>query len=144
MAESLFYAVILGAALGVIFDFFRLLRFVFNDKFFFDLLFWIISAIAVFCYLLVFNDGNIRAIYFLFILSGFLLVLFSLGSVTKPIQLKIAEKIKKQLKSFKKVLQKIYNIYYNIKVKLKTLFNRKFKGDKNGKGRRQKDQSKKG
>lgn len=140
MAEALFYAGLLGASLGVIFDIFRFFRLLFNDKFFFDFFFWIISAIAAFCYLLIFNNGSVRGVYFLAALLGFLPVVFTLGYVTKPIQLKLCEMIKIRLKSFKKVLQKSYSIYYNIKVKLKTLFKKKFKGDKNDKGNRQKEQ----
>lgn len=135
MAEQLFYAVLLGLMLGVLFDFFRFFRLLFNDKFFFDFLFWMISAIAAFCYLLIFNSGDVRSIYFLFMLIGFLLVTFTLGYVTKPIQTRLAKKIKNRLKSFKKVLQKIYNIYYNIWVKLRTFI----KGGKNGKGRKKEE-----
>lgn len=139
MAESLFYAVLLGLILGILFDIFRFPRLVLRDKFLFDFLFWIISAIAVFCYLLIFNNGDVRAIYLLFILLGFLLVTFTLGYVTKPVQQKLANKIRKSLKSFKKVLQKLHNIYYNIKAKSGTLTKKKFKGDKNGKGSRKKE-----
>lgn len=121
MGEALFYAVLLGAALGFLYDFFRLPRLVFNDKFFFDFLFWIISAIAVYCYYLIFNSGAIRMIYFLLIFIGFLLYTFTLGYVTKSLEIKLSKKIKKQLrnmknvsKSFKKVLQSGRKVYYNI------------------------------
>lgn len=139
MAESFFYAVLLGLILGILFDVFRFPRLVLRDKFFFDFLFWIISAIAVFCYLLIFNNGDVRAIYLLFILLGFLLVTFTLGYVTKPVQQKLANKIRKSLKSLKKVLQKLSGIYYNIKAKSGNLTKKKFKGDKNGKGSRKKE-----
>ena len=139
MAEPLFYAVLLGLILGILFDIFRLPRLILKDKFLFDFLFWIISAIAVFCYLLIFNNGDVRVIYLLFILLGFLLVTFTLGYVTKPIQQKLANKIRKSLKSLKKVLQKLRSIYYNIKAKSKSLTKKKFKGGKNGKGSRKKE-----
>ncbi|MGN1202975.1 MAG: spore cortex biosynthesis protein YabQ, partial [Eubacterium sp.] len=84
MGEALFYAVLVGASLGLLLDFFRLPRLVFNDRFFFDFLFWIISAVVVFCYYLIFNNGAIRMIHFLFIFIGFLLYFFTLGYVTKP------------------------------------------------------------
>lgn len=133
MGEAFFYAVLLGAALGLLFDFFRLPRLVLNDKFFFDFLFWIISAVAVFCYYLIFSSGAIRMLNFILILVGFLLYTFTLGYVTKPIEIKLSKKIKIQLKnvakSFKKVLQSIYNIYYNIYVRIKGAFAKKNKGD---------------
>lgn len=139
MAENIFYAVLTGGALGLLFDFLRLPRLIFNDKFFFDFLFWIVSAFTVFCYLLIFNNGSIRMIYLLFILLGFLLVLFTLGYVTKPLHIAIAKKLKKWAKSFKKVLQKLYNILYNIRANVETLMKKKFKGGKNGKGSRKEE-----
>ena len=78
-------------------------------------------------------------IYLFFILLGFLLVLFTLGYVTKPLHMAIAEKLKKWLKSLKKVLQKLYNIYYNKKANVKSFVKKKSKGDRNGKtGRKEK------
>ncbi|MDE6862781.1 MAG: spore cortex biosynthesis protein YabQ [Eubacterium sp.] len=139
MAENIFYAVLAGGALGLLFDFLRLPRLIFNDKFFFDFLFWIISAFTVFCYLLIFNSGGIRMIYLFFILVGFLLVLFTLGYVTKPLHMAIAEKLKKWSKSLKKVLQKLYNIYYNKKANVKSFVKKKSKCGRNGKaGRKEK------
>ncbi len=138
MGEALFYAVLLGAVLGFVFDFFRLPRLILNDKFFFDFLFWIISAIAVFCYYLIFNSGAIRMLNLFFIIIGFLLYTFTLGYVTKSIEIRLSKKIKIQLKnvtkSFKKVLHSIYNIYYNIAVRMKKSFGRKNKGDGYEKG----------
>lgn len=136
MGEDLFYAVLIGVSLGFLFDFFRLPRLVFNDKFFFDFLFWIISSIVVFCYFLVFNDGNIRMINFLLVFIGFLFYTFTLGYLTKYAEIKIAKKIKiwlkkvkKLMKSFKIVLQSLYNVYYNIVTRIKMSFRRKGKGD---------------
>ena len=139
MAEALFYAVFVGVGLGVLFDFFRLPRLVLGDRFFFDLLFWLISSIVVFCYLLIFNNGSVRVIYLLFILLGFLFFTFTVGSYTKEMHISLAKKIKIRLKSFKKVLQKIYNIYYNIKENWRSIKARRLKGDKNGKGSKEED-----
>lgn len=136
MGEDLFYAVLVGATLGFIFDFFRLPRLVFNDKFFFDFLFWIISSIVVFCYYLIFNFGSIRILNFLLIFIGFLLYTFTLGYVTKGIEIKLAKKIKFwlkkvkiRIKSFKKVLQSLYSIYYNITARIRGSFHKKSKDD---------------
>ena len=76
----------------------------------------------------------------LFIFIGFLLYIFTLGYVTKPLEMKLSKWIKKQLnktkkavKSFKKVLHSIYNIYYNTVVRIKKAFGKKSKGDDNDK-----------
>lgn len=139
VAESYFYAVLLGLALGFVYDVFRLFRLTINDKFFFDFIFWMLTSIVAFCYLLIFNNGSIRAIYIVLIFIGFVLYIFTLGYVTKPLEMKIAKKmkfcrkkVKKVLKSFKKVLQSIYNIYYNITERMKKIFKFKGKGDNNG------------
>lgn len=124
MGEALFYAVLLGMTIGAYYDLCRLIRLVFNDKFIVDFSFCIVSAISFYCYLYIFNNGAIRMIYALVTFVGFLLYIFTLGYVTKKLQLKIAGVIKKWLKilknkakSFKKVLQYIGHIYYNICVR---------------------------
>lgn len=124
MAEQLFYAVLTGLVLGAVYDFLRFFRIVLCDKFFFDFLFWILSALSVFCYLLIFCQGNIRTIVILFVFIGFLLYIFTLGYATLRFEKAVGKKIKiwlkklkNKLKIFKKVLQYPYNIYYNIKVK---------------------------
>ncbi len=120
MADAFLCAVLLGIAFGVLYDVFRFFRLILNDKFFLDFLFWIICAIAAFCYLLIYNNGEIRIIYFILIFTGMLFYLFTLGSVTKRIEIRISKKmkirlkkVKKLFKSFKKVLHSKYNIYYN-------------------------------
>ena len=128
MAEALFYALVLGVFIGAIYDFLRLLRLVFSSRFFIDFFFWIICAFAVFSYLLIYSSGELRAIYFVFILIGFILYMFTLGSVTKRWEMnlakkiknrlkKIKNKIKNKLKKFKKVLQSTKNLYYNRKIR---------------------------
>lgn len=139
MAESFFYALIVGMALAVLYDVFRFFRFIFNDKFFFDFIFWIISAIVTFCYLLIFNNGEVRMVYFVLFFVGFVLVTLTLGYATKPLQKKIAKKVKNQLKSFKKVLQNMRVVYYN-KMKRKRRTAAEKKDDKNGKKNKQKNE----
>lgn len=126
MGEALFYAVLLGMTIGAYYDFCRLIRLVFNDKFIVDFIFCIVSAIAFYCYLYIFNNGAIRMLYMLVTFCGFLLYIFTLGYVTKKLEFKISSVIKKWLKllknrvkSFKKVLQYIGHIYYNIYVRIR-------------------------
>ena len=136
MGESLFYAVLVGAALGLFYDFLRLFRLVLNDKFVLDFFFWLVSSIVVFCYFLIFNSGALRMINFIAVFIGFLLYIFTLGYATKQLETKLAKKLrlglkkmKKRLKSFKKVLQSKRIIYYNIIANMKKHFSRKSKDD---------------
>ncbi|MGN1329258.1 MAG: spore cortex biosynthesis protein YabQ [Eubacterium sp.] len=140
MAEGLFYALLTGIVLGVVYDIFRFFRLTFNSNFFLDFLFWILTAFATFSFLLVFNNGEIRAIYFLLFFVGFVFYIFTLGYVTKGVEEKFAKlvkiwlkKVKNKLKSFKKVLHFVNDVYYNIKVKVLKLFGKKTVGDKDGK-----------
>lgn len=146
VAEQLFYAVLTGGVLAVLYDFFRLFRIIFNDKFILDFLFWIISAFSVYSYMLIFCEGKIRSIVFIFIFIGFVLYIMTLGYVTKNIEKRIGKKIKNRLKklkyklkSFKKVLHYPRNIYYNITKRKKSILKRNSEGEDDEKGNEQEE-----
>lgn len=137
MAEGLFYALLTGVLLGAVYDVFRFFRLIFNSNFILDFLFWILTAFAVFSFLLIFNNGEIRGIYLLLFFAGFVFYILTLGYVTKSIEVKFAKmvkirlkKVKNKLKSFKKVLHFVNDVYYNIKVKVLKPFIKKTVGDK--------------
>lgn len=129
MAENYFYAVVLGLALGVLLDIFRLFRLMINDKFFFDFVYWIISALCVFCYLLIFNNGEVRVIYILLIFFATVFYILTIGSVTKNAEIFISKKIRSFVKKVKKQLKSIYNLYYNKWVKRKNVKTTDDKGE---------------
>lgn len=146
MAEQLFYAVLTGGVLAVVYDVFRFFRMILNDKFVLDFIFWIIAAVSVYSFLLIFCEGKIRVIVFLFIFAGFILYMLTLGYVTKNIENKIGKrikirlkKLKYKLKSFKKVLHYPRNIYYNITKHRKGVLKKKSKGEDDEKGNEQKE-----
>ncbi|MCD7796544.1 MAG: spore cortex biosynthesis protein YabQ [Clostridiales bacterium] len=93
-----FFALILGVMFGIFYDFLRILRLVFNSDFIFDLLFWVICSLATFSYLIVYDSGNIRAYYFVFMLVGFLLYIWTFGSISIKAERYIAKKVKIRLK----------------------------------------------
>lgn len=124
MAEKLFYALLTGIMLGVFYDILRFFRLVFKRHLLLDLFFWCVSAFVVFCYLLIFNGGAVRSVYFIAVFTGFCFYIFTLGYATKGIEEKTAKKVnfqlkkmKNRLKCFKKVLQNIRVLYYNVKAK---------------------------
>lgn len=117
MAEGLFYALLTGVLLGAVYDVFRFFRLIFNSNFILDFLFWILTAFAVFSFLLIFNNGEIRGIYLLLFFAGFVFYILTLGYVTKSIEVKFAKmvkirlkKVKNKLKSFKKVLHFVNDV----------------------------------
>lgn len=133
MGEALFYAFFVGIGFGIYYDILRLFRLTVGLDLFFDLLFWVSCSFVTFSYLLIFNSGEIRWIYLVTILVGFLVYILSFGKLFLPIQKTIAKKVKIRLKKFKKVLQLPYLLYYNIKVKFKKPNHKKYEGDEFGK-----------
>ena len=133
MGEALFYAFFVGIGFGIYYDILRLFRLTVGLDLFFDLLFWVSCSVVTFSYLLIFNNGEIRWIYLVTILVGFLVYILSFGKLFLPIQKTIAKKVKIRLKKFKKVLQLPYLLYYNIKVKFKKPNHKKYEGDEFGK-----------
>ena len=133
MGEALFYAFFVGIGFGIYYDILRLFRLTVGLDLFFDLLFWVSCSFVTFSYLLIFNNGEIRWIYLVTILVGFLMYILSFGKLFLPIQKTIAKKVKIGLKKFKKVLQLPYLLYYNIKVKFKKPNHKKYEGDEFGK-----------
>lgn len=129
MAERCFYAVVLGLALGLLLDIFRFFRLTVNDKFFFDFFYWIISAICVFCYMIIFNNGEIRAGYILLIFVAVVFYILTIGSVTKKVEVNVTKKLKSVAKKIKKQLKSLYNLYYNNKVKRKKIKTSDDKGE---------------
>lgn len=142
MAENYFYAVVLGLALGVLLDIFRLFRLMINDKFFFDFFYWIISALCVFCYLLIFNNGEVRIIYILLIFSATVFYILTVGSLTKNAEIFISKKLRAFVKKVKKQLKSIYKLYYNKWVKRKNVKTTDDKGEVYDQKDEKKEQSK--
>lgn len=75
--EMAFWFMLLGAAMGICFDIYRVLRGLTNPNRFMtvigDLMFWMFITVMVFAGLVFKNWGNIRGYTFLGILCGFLL-----------------------------------------------------------------------
>lgn len=135
MGEALFYAFFLGLGLAAFYDLLRLFRLSFGTAFVFDLIFWIVCAIFSFSYLLIFNNGEIRWMYFAALLAGFFVYFLLFGKITFSLEKRIAKKVKIRLKKFKKVLQLPSVIYYNIKAKIRKPNHKEYEGDAFDKGK---------
>ena len=135
MGEALFFAFFLGLGLAAFYDLLRLFRLLFATAFVFDLIFWIVCAIFSFSYLLIFNNGEIRWMYFAALLAGFFVYFLLFGKITFPLEKRIAKKVKIRLKKFKKVLQLPSVIYYNIKAKIRKPNHKEYEGDEFDKGK---------
>ena len=80
------WALLLGVFLCLFYDVFRLDRAVFRRSVLFvifqDVLFWLVSAVAVFCLLLLTTNGQARSFIFLLLICGFLLCRFTISKAT--------------------------------------------------------------
>lgn len=132
---------ICGFLMGIVYDFFRFLRFVFVKKaavFLLDFIFFVIYSAVFFILLLGYNNGTVRALYFTAYFLGTVLYVFTVFRLTKRLQSWAAGNIRKLLKKIinciKKLLQFVKRLYYNVVVlsKKPLLKKRKSKGKKSG------------
>ena len=87
----------------------------------------------MFCYLIIFNNGEIRILIILEIFSSVAFYALTFAKLTENIQKLITGKIRKWskncFKKVKKVLKSMYNIYYNNKVKFRNVKTTENKGE---------------
>lgn len=101
-------SVVLGAALGVVYDCFRALRVIFppaakkNAVIAEDIIFWLIYGFCIFCYAASFARGQVRSFMFFGSLIGFVLYLVTVGSIVIGI-------IRSIFGTFYKILHKVYS-----------------------------------
>lgn len=100
---------LLGGAIGLFYEFFRLLRLCFpKNKFFIfvqDLLFFSVTAVVIFAFLLSENCGEIRGFIVFGIILGALIYYCTLGAVIVKINAVI-------VKYIKKILNFIFKIFF--------------------------------
>ena len=116
--------IINGILIGLLFDFFRILRKSFKTNDFItyleDILFWILAGIILLYSIFIFNNGEIRLFMFLAVLLGIIIYIMSISSYIIKLNVRI-------INCFKKILIKIFNIMsipftYIIKILRKIFF----------------------
>ena len=111
-------SVVLGAALGILYDCFRVLRIVFppaakkNAVIAEDIIFWIIYGFCIFCYAAAFARGQVRFFMFFGSLIGFVLYMVTIGNAVTGV-------IRKIFDAVCKILHKVYSVLIEPFVKLK-------------------------
>ncbi len=99
--------IVCGIIIGVIFDFFRILRKVFKTTnmltYIEDFLFWIITGTIILYSIFLFNNGEIRLFMFLAIGIGVVLYMLLISSYIIKINVKI-------INFFKDILSKIFKL----------------------------------
>lgn len=114
--------IINGIIIGILFDFFRILRKTFKTSdlitYIEDSLFWILTGIIILYSIFVFNNGEIRFFIFFGIILGVLLYMLLFSSYIIKINVKMINLIKKIVIKIIKVLLIPFKYFYKIIKKL--------------------------
>ena len=96
--------IINGIIIGLLFDFFRILRKSFKTKdtitYIEDILFWILTGVVILYSIFTFNNGEIRLFMFLAIILGIILYILTVSSYVIKINVKIVTFIKNIITKF--------------------------------------------
>lgn len=119
-AYLFFVFVINGIIIGLLFDFFRIVRKVFNTNdmitYMEDILFWILAGITVLYSVFVFNNGELRLFMFLGILLGAFAYMLFVSSYIIKINMKIVNVVKKVIAivmvPFKLIYQTLHKLFF--------------------------------
>lgn len=120
-ASAFLLSVVLGAALGVVYDCFRVARILLpplakpKPAFFEDVLFWLIYGFCVFCFAAAAARGQVRLFMFFGSLLGFVLYILTLGNLITGI-------IRRIVTAVYKLLHKVYSALIEPIVKLLRIF----------------------
>ncbi len=122
--ELFFLSILLGAALGVLFDCFRVFRIIFppakkaKPVCLLDILFWLCYGFAVFTYSVVMGRGQVRFFYFFGSVIGFILYIVSVGNLVVGV-------IRYVVVAIYRKLRKVYSVLIEPFVKLSVFFRQK-------------------
>ncbi len=107
-----------GFIIGLLFDFFRILRKAFKTAdiltYCQDILFWILTGLLTLYSIFVFNNGEIRIYIFLGILIGIILYMLLLSKYIILINVYILNKIKMCIKLILKIIVIPFKFIFNI------------------------------
>ena len=120
-----------GVIIGLLFDFFRILRRSFKTSniitYFEDVLFWILTGALILYNIWYFNNGEIRIYMFLGIIMGGLIYMFTLSNIIISLLSKILISIVKVLELPFKTLFSIFHKFFTVIMKIFNNFSKKLK-----------------
>ena len=136
-----------GVAIGILFDFFRILRKSFKTAdiitYIEDVLFWILTGVLVLYNIWYFNNGEIRIFMFLSIIIGIMIYMLTLSSIIIKIIYLILDILKKVMNKLLKVLElplkAIMSIFRKIYTVIDKVFMKNVKKIRNKSGKLQKN-----
>ena len=118
-----------GVFIGLLFDFFRILRKAFETinliTYIEDIIFWVLTGISIIFCMYKFSDGNLRLFMFIGLAFGIILYMLTLSKIIINTSVEIITFFKKLFKKIIKIIiipiKLIYKFLY--KIILKPLFN---------------------
>ncbi len=120
-----------GVIIGLLFDFFRILRRSFKTSniitYFEDVLFWILTGVLILYNIWYFNNGEIRIYMFLGIIMGVLIYMLTLSNIIISLLSKILILIVKVLELPFKTLFSIFHKFFTVIMKIFNIFSKKLK-----------------
>lgn len=120
-----------GVVIGLLFDFFRILRRSFKTSniitYFEDVLFWILTGVLILYNIWYFNNGEIRIYMFLGIIMGVLIYMLTLSNIIISLLSKILILIVKVLELPFKTLFSIFHKFFTVIMKIFNIFSKKLK-----------------
>ena len=120
-----------GVVIGLLFDFFRILRRSFKTSniitYFEDVLFWILAGVLILYNIWYFNNGEIRIYMFLGIIMGVLIYMLTLSNIIISLLSKILISIVKVLELPFKTLFSIFHKFFTVIMKIFNNFLKKLK-----------------
>ena len=124
-----------GVIIGILFDFFRILRRSIKTSNFItyieDVLFWILTGLLVLFNIWYFNNGEIRIFMFLGIILGVLIYMSTLSNIIIKIFSKILQTI---IKLFELPIKTILAIFKKLFTAIKKIYTKIIKKSENKKG----------
>lgn len=120
-----------GVVIGLLFDFFRILRRSFKTSniitYFEDVLFWILTGVLILYNIWYFNNGEIRIYMFLGIIMGVLIYMLTLSNIIISLLSKILISIVKVLELPFRTLFSIFHKFFTVIMKIFNIFSKKLK-----------------
>ena len=120
-----------GVVIGILFDFFRILRRSFKTSniitYVEDILFWILTGVLILYNIWYFNNGEIRIYMFLGIIMGLLIYMLTLSNIIVSLFSKILKMIIRILEIPFKTIISIFHKIITIIIKIFNKFTKKIK-----------------
>lgn len=120
-----------GVVIGILFDFFRILRRSFKTSniitYVEDILFWILTGVLILYNIWYFNNGEIRIYMFLGIIMGLLIYMLTLSNIIVSLFSKILKMLIRILEIPFKTIISIFHKIITIIIKIFNKFTKKIK-----------------